>query len=408
MTMQGQEFKKYFKPSTLRINYLHTGDINFDTYVFSSYTLQGPWCKSYINLIDTFEYGNQKVEIYDMATHTLLYRYTYNTLMSEYRTTEAGRTIAKTFEECVMVPQPKVNVQIVFYTRKQGMQYEEKYVLLYNAKQKLITNKAMCKYENLHIGADNTHAYDLVVIPEGYSIQDSAKLRTDIHRCANAILNCSPYKENAHRLNIRALLSYSAQSGVSRDKDSTDVRNTALGASFYTLGTERYLMLENVWKMHDLCAQVPYEAILIMCNTPKYGGGGIYNWYATVSDNKYFDFVCIHELGHSMAGLADEYYTSEVSVQDFYPEGTEPAEPNITSMIHFDRKWQDMLDANTPVPTQVNEDTPELLGVYEGAGYCEKGLYRPWLHCSMKDIVYNHFCPVCVRAFNAMFDFTTK
>lgn len=407
-TGHSQSFSRYFKPLTLRIDYLHIGDINNDTYVFSSYAIQGAWYKSKVNLIDTFEYGNQKVEVYDLSTGTLIYSYTYNTLMGEYRTTEAGKTTSKSFEESVMIPMPKQNAEIRFYTRKQGAEYEYKYTIFFPVKQKINTLKPQCKVVDLHIGTHYSHAYDLLIIPEGYSIEDSAKLRTDIQRGAQAILNCEPYKSNADRINIRALLSYSRVSGISREKDSTTVCNTILGTSFYTLGTERYLMLENIWRMHDLCAKTPYEAILIICNTSKYGGGGIFNWYATVSDNIYFDYVCIHELGHSIAGLADEYYTSEVSVQDFYPAGTEPAEPNITSLVNFDKKWKKMLAPDTPVPTEADENQPELLGVYEGAGYCAQGLYRPWLHCSMKEIKYNHFCPVCTQAFNKMFDFCTK
>ena len=43
--------------------------------------------------------------------------------------------------------------------------------------------------------------------------------------------------------------------------------------------------------------------------------------------------VFVHELGHSFAGLADEYYASEVSYNDFYPKGVEPLEPNITALL---------------------------------------------------------------------------
>lgn len=258
---------------------------------------------------------------------------------------------------------------------------------------------------DLHVVAPVAEAYDLLIVPEGYALSDSAKLRRDVERAGRAILECSPFSENAKRFNIRALYCYSMESGISREKSRDSVRRTKVGSSFYTFGTERYLMVEDVWKLYTLCAQIPCEHILILCNTQKYGGGGIYNWYSTVSDNKYFDYVCVHELGHGIAGLADEYYTSEVAVQDFYPEGTEPVEPNITSLVDFGRKWQDMLEPGIEIPTGLTGKTGETLGVYEGAGYCAKGLYRPWKDCTMKEIRYNHFCPVCKRAFNRMLDY---
>ena len=57
------------------------------------------------------------------------------------------------------------------------------------------------------------------------------------------------------------------------------------------------------------------------------------------------------------------------------------------------------------IPTGLTGKTGETLGVYEGAGYCAKGLYRPWKDCTMKEIRYNHFCPVCKRAVNRMLDY---
>jgi len=77
------------------------------------------------------------------------------------------------------------------------------------------------------------------------------------------------------------------------------------------LGTERYLLTEDNRSLRDIAAHVPYDALHIMVNRARYGGGGIYNLYAAfTSDNPLADYVFLHESGHSFAGLADEYYTS--------------------------------------------------------------------------------------------------
>ena len=268
---------------------------------------------------------------------------------------------------------------------------------------KKLLMKQFCN--RLHVVAEPSKAYDILLVPEGYAMEDSAKWRRDAERCAAAILNCSPFKENAGRINIRALADYSQESGVSKEDAGMRKKKTLLGASFYTLGTERYLMVEDMWRLASVCGLMPYDHLLVICNTTKYGGGGIYNFHSTVTDNRYFNYVCVHELGHGIAGLADEYYTSEVAVRDYYPEGLEPPAPNITSLVDFDRKWKDMLDPEVPVPTPVEKQYEEVLGVFEGAGYCAKGLYRPRWHCTMMEIKYDDFCPVCQRAFQRMFDF---
>jgi hypothetical protein len=165
-------------------------------------------------------------------------------------------------------------------------------------------------------------------------------------------------------------------------------------------------MCLNVWKMNEIADDAPYDAILIIANSKKYGGGGIYNFYAVVnSDGTYSDYVVVHELGHSIAGLGDEYYDSEVSVRDFYPEGVEPVEPNLTTLVDFDQKWKDMLSADCPIPTPDTKEYNNVLGVFEGGGYVAKGVYRPWRACTMKEKAYNGFCPVCIKAFENIFNY---
>ncbi len=402
------QFERYFKPQTLCIRYLHSGDFNRQSYRLESFVSHwGVWAGPTQHLIDPFSYGRQKVEVRDAATDSLLYSCSFNTLFDEYRTTEKGRAgKRKSFRECVRIPRPIVPVKICFYSRNAQFKYEKQWEVQFEPGRTKVKNELIIKGRimALHVVAEPAKAYDILLVPEGYAVSDSAKWRKDAERCAEAILNCSPFKENAYRINIRALYAYSKESGVSRDGIGKRRKKTRLGASFYTLGTERYLMVEDMWRLDKVCSETPCDHALVICNTKKYGGGGIYNFHSTVTDNRYFNYVCVHELGHGIAGLADEYYTSDVAVQDYYPQGTEPPAPNITSLVNFDAKWRDMLDPEVPVPTPAEKQYEDDLGVFEGAGYCAKGLYRPRKSCTMKDIRYDYFCPVCQRAFQRMFD----
>ena len=402
------QFECYFKPNTLCIRYLHSGDFNRQSYRLESFVSHwGVWAGPTQHLIDPFSYGRQKVEVRDAATDSLLYSCSFNTLFDEYRTTEKGRSgKRKSFRECVRIPRPIVPVKICFYSRNAQFEYEKQWEVQFELGRTKVKNELIIKGRimALHVVAEPAKAYDILLVPEGYAVSDSAKWRKDAERCAEAILNCSPFKENAGRINIRALADYSQESGVSKEDAGMRKKKTLLGASFYTLGTERYLMVEDMWRLDKVCSETPCDHALVICNTRKYGGGGIYNFHSTVTDNRYFNYVCVHELGHGIAGLADEYYTSDVAVQDYYPQGTEPPAPNITSLVNFDAKWRDMLDPEVPVPTPAEKQYEDDLGVFEGAGYCAKGLYRPRKSCTMKDIRYDYFCPVCQRAFQRMFD----
>jgi hypothetical protein len=157
--------------------------------------------------------------------------------------------------------------------------------------------------------------------------------------------------------------------------------------------------------VRDAVWNVPCDAVFILVNTDIYGGGGMYNLYAMgTADNKRTDVVFVHEFGHSFAGLADEYFTSEVAYDDqFYNLKFEPWEPNITTLTDFDSKWKDILPPNTLIPTIDNQENADKLGVFEGGGYLAKGIYRPKIHCMMRD--YAPFCPVCTRAIKNMINF---
>ena len=92
-----------------------------------------------------------------------------------------------------------------------------------------------------------------------------------------------------------------------------------------------------------------------------------------------------------------------MAYEDFYNTSHEPWEPNITTLVDFGSKWQDLLPAGTPVPTPLDENTGDKLGVYEGAGYQAKDIYRPVDHCMMRD--YGPFCPACSRSILRMVSF---
>jgi hypothetical protein len=78
--------------------------------------------------------------------------------------------------------------------------------------------------------------------------------------------------------------------------------------------------------------RAPYEFIEILANEQQYGGGGIFNDQATTAvDTGFAEYVFVHEFGHHFAGLADEYYTSDVAYETGASDLPEPWEPNVTA-----------------------------------------------------------------------------
>lgn len=379
---------------------------------FHHFTEVNHWNGTRSQLVEPYHYGDILIEVLDPSTQKMLFSRSYSCLFTEYRTTERGETEIARMEESVNMPMPKQPVRVRFTSfDRRRMATVLKDTMLDPAT--LTMEKAKKEYAvmNLHNGNSPQKAIDILFIPDGYAKSDAKIMRYDMKRFAKYVMNCTPYKENRRHVNIRAIKGFSEQSGITQPQNDIYVK-TLLNCTYNALDLDRYLMCPGVWNLHDVADDAPYDAIIIICNSEKYGGGGIYNFYCTVYNHgQYPDYVVVHEMGHLIGGLADEYYTSEVSVQDFYPDGVEPTEPNLTTLVNFESKWVDKVPSGTPIPTPpVSKGHPDYnrVGVYEGGGYVAKGVYRPTLHCTMNSIVYNDFCPVCKETLEKVINYYSR
>jgi hypothetical protein len=241
---------------------------------------------------------------------------------------------------------------------------------------------------------------DLVIVGDGYTAGEREKFVGDCEHIVEEFFDVEPLKSHRSRFNVRGVFVPSRESGIDEPRKRV-FKDTPFGMSFNTFGSERYCMTEDLWAVHDAISAVPHDAVFLMANSSRYGGGAIYNFYtAFVSDNEYDDYLCVHEFGHGFAGLGDEYYDSEVSYNEFYPRGVEPWEPNITALLDTTHlKWSRLVAPGTPIPTPA--DDPRYIGAvgaFEGAGYAAKGLYRPAVDCKMFSKANRAFCPVCAQA----------
>ncbi|MEI6764804.1 MAG: M64 family metallopeptidase [Bacteroidota bacterium] len=403
-------FEDYFENKTLRIDYFHTGNHESDIYSIDELIQEPFWGGSKVNLIDIFDYGKYKFMVYDVATSQLIYSRTYATLFSEWQTTDEAKLTMKTFSETVVCPFPKKDIRCEFYTRNKKGLWEKKWEYAVDPKNMFISTERRQEYpvKDILNNGDPDKKVDIVIIPEGYSKDEMDKFKNDAEKFTGYLFKASPYKENKKKFNVRMVMAPSPESGT--DVPGKGVwKKTLVGTSFYTFGTERYLMTSDNKDLRDVASNAPYDQIYIIVNTSIYGGGAIYNHYAiAISDNLYGEYVFTHEFGHAFAGLGDEYYDSETSYNEFYPLDVEPPDPNLTTMVDFDKKWKNLIDKDTPIPTPSDDQYRNKVGVFEGGGYVNKGVYRPSYDCTMKSISVNNFCPVCKLSIQKMIDFYTK
>ncbi|MFJ6048420.1 M64 family metallopeptidase [Streptomyces sp. NPDC092307] len=223
---------------------------------------------------------------------------------------------------------------------------------------------------------------DVVVIGDGYTAAELDRFHTDAEQTWAEVTAVEPYTTYRNLFNVWTVDAVSHDSGVSGDPDPATVRDTALGSFFWCEDIERLLCVDQP-KVDAYVAKAPAaDLVIVLANSAKYGGAGYNERSATLgyegistasAGHPKSGQVAIHETGHSLGKLADEYFYPGVPEYEKYI-GPEPGESN-SSALPADRmaaqraKWYRWL----------GEESPDggTVGAYEGGNYFVTGLYRP-------------------------------
>ena len=390
------EFDELFTGQTLRIDYVLSGNAHKEAAFLGKISKEKTWYGSRKHFRDSYINGNYYFEILDIKTGKIIYQQSFNTLFGEWQTTKEAKKIQKAFQQTAFFPCPVKPFE--FWLKKRSDRVSSRLIMKVEVDPDdylIPVESNHSEYELIYGKGSPENTVDLAFIAEGYSNSEQKKFLADVRRFSKYMFNIEPFRSHKDKFNIYAVLSVSEDSGTD-NPGKGEWNHTAVETSFYTFGSERYLTTAEYWKVSDRVKNIPHDHILIMVNTDKYGGGGIFNHYSVFSsNNEMSEIVFIHEFGHGFAGLGDEYYNSEVAYNDFYPLDKEPLPPNLTTMVDFASKWKNMVDNDIPVPTPVTEEYKDRVGVFEGGGYVAKGVFRPQQNCRMKSNDSPEFCKVC-------------
>ena len=440
-------FSEHFTDRTLRFDYHHSGTRGQELISPDALRLEGVWPGSRTQLVDHTNLGKFSFEVIDRATNTLLYSRGFASIYGEWETSAEAKTIARTFHESQRFPQPKAPAQLVLKKRADDGAFREIFSWVIDPASRFVDQSPIASVGTvrmLHEGGDPSRKVDLLILAEGYAADQAGKFDSDAARLVGVLLATEPFARHKSDFNVRTLMLPSAQAGISNPRKDT-WKNTPLCTSFNAFDSDRYVLTYANRTLREVAAQAPYDALIVLINERKYGGGGIFNLWATcTADTEPAPYVFVHEFGHSFAGLADEYYSSQVAYEEFIPPGVEPWEPNVTALLDpAALKWRDLVQAGTPLPTpwrqaaydemdlayqkkraemiraKASEEESEALmreikqqstpflgaeqhfgqvGAFEGAAYQAKGLYRPEVDCIMFTRNPTSFCRVCERA----------
>jgi len=462
-------FDDDFEDATLRVDFYQYGDADSEGIAVDQLIRQGSWAGPVDTLIDPQPTGRYVARMTDPESGETLVEIGFDSLFGEYRTTEAaGRGVVRVFHESVLFPFPGRPLRLSFSRRSPDG--EEIPLIEIGIDPDAVSireeaPRAGVTVIDAHIGGEPHSSLDIAIVGDGYTIDQIEDFRSDLARYAELLLSQAPYVDRRAHINIRGVVLPSVDDGC--DQPTRGIwRSTAVGTSFNSLGSPRYLLTEANRDLRDIAANAPYDTLVVMVNQERYGGGGIYNRYCTFTAHGPFaGYLLLHEFGHSFGGLADEYYTSSTAYTDFYPDGVEPIQPNITAVTdRAELKWADLVAPETPIPTPWDKsrfDADDLayqqerreidgaiasavrtdafpfeiemlqqaavdhafqrvavidammessglmstIGAFEGAGYVSEGLYRPAIDCLMFSRGVKPLCQVCARAVDRRIDF---
>jgi hypothetical protein len=403
-------FDDFFTPKTLRIDYLLAGDSESEVAYFVQMKEEPNYGGSHKNFIDQFGFGTYRYAAYDSASKRLLFFRGFSTLFQEWKGTDEAKKMKRAYPMTAVMPFPKNTIRFVIEKRSfQTNEFELLFERHINPTDYFINRESVHPYSFTKIkdSGDPQNHVDVAFLAEGYTTLEMEKFRTDAKRISEYFLSVEPYAGNAGQFNFYAIESPSDESGVTIPGKDIYV-NTNIHSSFYTFDMDRYLTTSDTKSMYDIAAVVPYDLIFVLVNSKRYGGGGFYNHYGqSTVDHQLSNIVSLHEFGHEFAGLADEYYTSQVTYSDYYNVKFEPWEPNITTNVNFASKWKSLISPETPLPTPRTDKFKGVTGMFEGGGYLSKGIYSPVMDCRMKSNEAPAFCPACQDAIRKMIRFYT-
>lgn len=253
---------------------------------------------------------------------------------------------------------------------------------------------------DLDFGLHHPKAMRLVFLPDGFTAGELPLFGAVVSNFLQALRQTPPFPDFPTSLSACRVDLASPASGI---RDPQAPANGAYPIFDATMGTGnlRRVITVNQQRARETARRAVGDHRhfigIVVANTTEYGGSG--GDVAAFSRHVGATGIAIHELGHSLFGLADEYSDAGQSSTD------KPIEPNVAGKPDPHAltwapgesgrlKWASFLTVGVAFPTPPAIANPATVGAYEGAKYKAAGIFRPSPVCKMRNIA-DDFCRVC-------------
>ncbi|MEL7147824.1 MAG: M64 family metallopeptidase [Bacteroidota bacterium] len=227
--------------------------------------------------------------------------------------------------------------------------------------------------DTLLFNGNTTSRVNFVIIGDGYLASQQGTFLQDARNITNDLFRSSPFTEYKDYFNVFTISVPSNEEGAADDPSA--LIDNYFGSTFNFAGIRRLLVPTRTNQIINVMADnIPdYDQVMVVVNESEYGGSG--GQFATSSTNAAASEISIHEIGHSFAGLADEYWAGAQYARE---------RPNMTRESNEDMvKWKNW-----------TADRSSQIGTYPHS--TDPSWYKPHLDCKMQ-FLGSEFCAVCTE-----------
>ncbi|MBO9612806.1 MAG: T9SS type A sorting domain-containing protein [Dyadobacter sp.] len=223
---------------------------------------------------------------------------------------------------------------------------------------------------------------NVVILGDGFTQQEFPKFATEAKKFADFFLGYDPYVRYSNYFNFFAIRTPSVESGVSNPGTAPDAykdqpvgtKNTFFGSSFGS-SIHRLVTISKYDVLYALLAnQFPmYDLVVVLVNTPFYGGSG--GSIAVHTLHTQANAIGVHEIGHTFSHLNDEYWAGPGYGWEA-PNMTKESNPALV-------RWKNWLNQSG-------------IGIYKHGDTGDAALWhKPANGTCLMEYLNQEFCAVC-------------
>jgi len=222
---------------------------------------------------------------------------------------------------------------------------------------------------------------DLVVLGDGYAADQQTLFREHVETLIANMAEDEGIAAHLGAFNIHMIDTVSVDSG-SDDNEQVDSRNTAYDSTYGCRELARLICANTLAMFEASLVEYPaVDQIILLVNDRRYGGSGNSGGSVAVT-SAYSPEIALHEMGHSLADLADEYVDPQILESPGLVPFEEGRYPNVTAFTSpLDIPWRHWLEDTKTLPSNIGEPG---VGLFEGGLYRSEGVFRPTFNSRMR------------------------